>query len=83
TTPLQALSLLNSPFVLRMCEALAERAQRENDSAEKQVDWMFRQVLTRSPAPDELAAAVALSEKHGIAAVARGLFNSSEFVTVR
>ena len=83
TTPLQALSLLNSPFVLRMCEALAERAQSENDSAEKQVDWMFRQVLTRSPAPDELAAAVALSEKHGIAAVARGLFNSSEFVTVR
>ncbi|MFO0262930.1 MAG: hypothetical protein ACK53V_14990, partial [Planctomycetota bacterium] len=74
---------LNSPFVRRLGAAWAERPQTQNDSAEKQVDWMFRQVLTRSPAPDELAAAVALSEKHGIAAVARGLFNSSEFVTVR
>ncbi len=83
TTPLQALSLLNSPFVLRMSAALAERAQSQDSSTEKQVVWMFRQVLGRPPAADELAAAVALSEKHGAAAVARGLFNSSEFVTVR
>jgi hypothetical protein len=83
TTPLQALSLLNSPFVLRMCGALAERAKREHDSTEQQVIWMFRQVLSRPPAADELAAAVELAEKHGAAAVARGLFNSSEFVTVR
>jgi hypothetical protein len=83
TTPLQALSLLNSPFVLRMCGALAERAERENDSTKQQVIWMFRQVLSRPPADDELTAAVALAEKHGTAAVARGLFNSSEFVTVR
>lgn len=83
TTPLQALSLLNSPFVLRMCGALAERAERENDSTKQQVIWMFRQVLSRPPADDELAAAVALAEKHGTAAVARGLLNSSEFVTVR
>lgn len=83
TTPLQALSLLNSPFVLRMSAALAERAQSQDSSKEKQVVWMFRQVLGRPPAADELAAAVALSEKHGAAAVARGLFNSSEFVTVR
>jgi hypothetical protein len=83
TTPLQALSLLNSPFVLRMCGAFAEQARRQGDTTDERVEWMFRQTLNRRPSDEERRTASELADKHGLAAVARGLFNSSEFVTVR
>ncbi len=84
TTPLQALSLLNSPFVLRMAEAFGERARTQAvDNSTKQVHWMFEMALGRSPANAELSGALVLVEKHGTAALARALFNSSEFVMSR
>ncbi len=83
TTPLQALSLLNSPFVLRMSAGLAERAAQQGDTPEQQIDWMFQQLFSRPSTEEERLAAAQLAREHGLAAVARGLFNSSEFVTVR
>jgi Protein of unknown function (DUF1553)/Protein of unknown function (DUF1549)/Concanavalin A-like lectin/glucanases superfamily/Planctomycete cytochrome C len=84
TTPLQALSLLNSPFVLRMADAFGERVKAEApDNLNAQVTWMFEMTLGRSPANEELPGARALVENHGAAALARALFNSSEFVTSR
>ena len=84
TTPLQALSLLNSPFVLRMADAFGARAKAEAPkNLNGQVTWMFEMTLGRSPAHEELPGALALVEKHGPAALARALFNSSEFVTSR
>jgi hypothetical protein len=83
TTPLQALSLLNSPFVLRMSAGLAERSSQQREGLEQQIEWMFQELFSRLPTEEERTAAVKLAQAHGLEAVARGLFNSSEFVTVR
>jgi hypothetical protein len=84
TTPLQALSLMNNPFVQRMASALAERVKLEVGSkVDRQVDRMWREVLGRPPQVDERTAAVALVDQHGLAALAWTLFNANEFVVVR
>ncbi len=81
TTPLQALSLLNSPFVLRMSDAFATRVEtRFPQDARSQIEWMFQLVYSRAPAAEEFEGARRLLDKHGVAALARALFNSSEFV---
>jgi mono/diheme cytochrome c family protein len=85
TTPLQALSLLNSPFALQQADLLAERVRTEvgpSTSVERQVAHAFRLSLGRDPAPEELRAAADLVATHGLASVCRALFNSHEFLTI-
>lgn len=82
TTPLQALSLLNSPFVLRMCDSFAARAAISAPDLSGQITWMFRTAYSRPPTEEQLAAGCELAGQHGLAAVARAIFNSNEFVTV-
>jgi hypothetical protein len=81
TTPLQALSLLNSAFVLQQAETFAQRVQRESP-ADGQVARAFVLAFGRDPRRDELAAATELVEKHGLAALCRSLLNASEFIYV-
>jgi Protein of unknown function (DUF1549)/Protein of unknown function (DUF1553)/Concanavalin A-like lectin/glucanases superfamily len=84
TTPLQALSLMNNPFVQRMASALAERVSSEaGPQTGRQVDLMWRTVLGRPPQSDERADSVALVEQHGLPALAWTLMNANEFVVVR
>lgn len=83
TTPLQALSLLNNEFVLRLSEHFADRAQQTTDSPVQVVEYMFLAALARLPAEDEAEAAVELVKQHGAVALARALFNSAEFVVAR
>ena len=84
TTPLQALSLMNNPFVQRMAVALAERVKSEvGPKSDRQVDRMWREVLGRPPQSEERTAAVALVEQHGLPALAWTLVNANEFVMVR
>ncbi len=81
TTPLQALSLLNNAFVLRMAGHFAARVQREaGDEPAKQVERAYQLVFSREPDDEERQLAVDLVAKHGAAALARALFNSNEFV---
>ncbi|MFG0253590.1 MAG: PSD1 and planctomycete cytochrome C domain-containing protein, partial [Rhodopirellula sp. JB053] len=55
TTPLQALNLMNSDFVVRQSELLAERARSERGrSLEDQVTRCFELLLCRQPTADEL-----------------------------
>src|SRR5262249_5841533 len=50
TTPLQALGLMNDPFVLRQARALAERVHAEvGAEPTAQVDRMYRLTLGRRP----------------------------------
>ncbi len=72
TTPLQALSLMNGPLVVTQSQKLAQRI--------KDVDGAFQMVLGRKPAPDERRAAAAMARTDGLAAVARVLFNTNEFL---
>jgi hypothetical protein len=83
TTPLQALSLLNNEFVLAMSKHLAERVQREAGNDELlQVRRAWRLCLERDPDPEEEQASLELIRKHGLPALARGLFNANEFVVI-
>jgi hypothetical protein len=84
TTPLQALSLLNSPFALQQCEFLAERVRREagNDAA-KQCERAFLLAFGRGPGADEEQSARALVQEFGLPALCRALYNANEFIQVR
>ena len=84
TTALQALSLLNSPFLLQHADAFAKRVQATSSkSVESQVDCAFQLGLGRLPTPDERAASVALVQQHGLPMLCRAIYNTHEFVSVR
>jgi hypothetical protein len=80
-TPLQSLSLLHSPFLLRQAKALVDRSLRDSDgSSEETIARMFQLTLGRLPQESEWKSAKELSEQHGLVAVARALLNSNEFL---
>jgi hypothetical protein len=81
TTPLQALSLLNSSFVFQMSDALVDR-QGNRESLDRSIQSMFQGVLLRDPDAEELAQARGLVDKHGLKSLARALFNSNEFLVL-
>jgi hypothetical protein len=80
-TPLQALSLLNSPFAHHCAAALAARLEREapGDPA-AQVARAYRLLFGRPPDEAERAEAVAHLGAHGLASLARVLYNAGEFL---
>jgi mono/diheme cytochrome c family protein len=83
TTPLQALALLNGSFVLRMAEQFAARVEREaGDDATRQASLAYHLAFGRAPADQELTEAAAIVERHGLAVLARAMFNSNEFLFV-
>ena len=83
TTPAQALTQWNSPFVLQMSKRLAERVQREaGTDAAAQVNHAWRLVLGRHPDEDEKSAASRLVKDSGLELLARVLFNSNELVWI-
>lgn len=82
-TPLQALNLLNSPFLMQQAELFAKRVAGEAGAApQAQVRRTFRLALQREPAVDELAAGVQVVQSHGLPILCRAIFNSNEFVFV-
>jgi len=83
TTPLQALNLLDGPFVLGQAEQLAARVGREaGPDPTAQVARVFALAFCRSPSPRELQAARALVGSDGLPALCRALFNANEFSTI-
>ena len=83
TTPIQALNLFNSRFVLDQSNALAKLAAGKNPgSVQQQVDFVFRSVVGRLPGRQERAASVAAARDHGLITLCRVLFNSNEFLFI-
>jgi mono/diheme cytochrome c family protein len=83
TTPLQALNLLNSRFIVHQSDLFAERLQRDaGDDAAKQIQRAFAIAFGRPPTSDETSAAIVLVRDHGWAALCRALFNANEFVMI-
>lgn len=81
TTPLQALNLMNSDFIVEQARFVAEQAAKgaaPSDHA-AQVRNGFRLLLGRDPAPAELAASVEVARESGLPVVCRALINSNEF----
>ncbi len=83
TTPLQALSLLNSNFVLRMADRLSARVRRETDNTlPARIRLAFRLCFARPPTATEAETSLSFAKRHGLPALARVLFNSNEFLYV-
>jgi Protein of unknown function (DUF1553) len=83
TTALQALNMLNSPFVLQQASLFASRLQQEAGAdPAQQADRGFALAFGRSPSASERSAAVILIRTHGTPAFCRALYNANEFVFV-
>ncbi len=81
TTPLQALNLMNSDFVVEQAEHIAARAKKEagDGNLNGAIRRAFALLLTRQPDRDELATAVEIAQTRGLHVVCRGLINANEF----
>ncbi|MEM7602139.1 MAG: DUF1549 and DUF1553 domain-containing protein, partial [Verrucomicrobiota bacterium] len=76
TTPLQALNLMNSDFVVEQSEFIAERAMKEaGESKESQIRRAFELLLVREPSDEEIAAC----HEVDLTLVCRSLINSNEY----
>jgi hypothetical protein len=78
---LQALNLLNGPFVVEQAEAFAARVRQESgDEVASQVRRAFALAYQRDPHASEAAAAERLVREHGLMALCRAIMNSNEFL---
>ena len=83
TTPLQALSLLNNAFVLRMADHAARRIEKEaGEQADAQVRYAWQLTIQRSPDPRETQLSLDLVKKHGLTSLCRALFNINDFIII-
>ncbi len=83
TTPLQALNLFNSPFVIQQADFFAERLQREvGDLPAAQIRRGFALAFQRAPAPTELDACERLIREHGLPTFCRVLLNANELIFI-
>ena len=82
-TPLQALNLLNSQFIVQQAGFFAERLEKEaGQNAEAQVRLAFQLAYGRNPDARETKAAQVLISQYSLAMFCRAIFNSNEFVFV-
>ena len=80
TTPLQALNLMNSSFVVDQAKHLAKRAQNESGGNLKaSVSRAFELIFSRKPDKEELNASLHIARDRGLEIVCRALMNSNEF----
>jgi hypothetical protein len=83
TTPLQALSLLNNSFLLRMSDRFAARLIRDaGPDTDKQIQRAYELAFGRPAEADEVSRATRFSAEHGLPALCRVLFNANEFLYV-
>lgn len=83
-TPLQSLSLLNSPFTTRQAEFFAERVRAEaSHSPTEQIAKAFRLAYSRDPDAEELEYLRTMVDAHGLSQLCRVILNTSEFVSLR
>ena len=82
-TPLQALNLFNSIFVLQQADLLAERLRKEaGGSPEAQAEKAFFLFYSRPPDAWELEQSTSMIRELGLPAFCRAMYNTSEFLFV-
>ena len=83
TTPIQALNLFNSKFIIEQSNTFAVRVKREaGDNRRKQIQQAYSLALNRQPNNDELNDATTVVKQHGLATLCRVLFNCNEFLFI-
>ena len=78
TTPLQALNLLNSKFIMQQAVKMAGRL----GDGEQGIRRAFEILYCRPAQEDELADAVGFVAEHGMEAFCRAMLNTNEFLFV-
>ena len=81
-TALQALSMLNNPFVVRQSEHLAARASQASGDLDRQLSAAIRLTLQRDPTDHERTVLTNYARQHGLPNACRVLLNSNEFLFV-
>jgi mono/diheme cytochrome c family protein len=81
-TALQALALLNDPFMLKQAEHLAERLKLATKDSGAQTELAFRLLFARDPTQEERVEVAEYAAKHGLASACRLLFNLNEFMFI-
>jgi hypothetical protein len=81
-TALQALALLNNPFMVKQAEYFAERIKAKEKEPARQVDAAVRLAFGRPATEQERTAMSAYIQRHGLANACRLLFNANEFMFV-
>ncbi|HUY36325.1 MAG TPA: PSD1 and planctomycete cytochrome C domain-containing protein [Pirellulales bacterium] len=81
-TALQALAMLNNPFMVRQSEHFAERVSQASGALGGQIEAAYQGALGRPPTPKESAALISYAGKHGLANACRLILNSNEFMFV-
>ncbi len=83
TTPIQALNLYNSGFMIDQAEAFASRVENETGpSPSAQAARCFELTLGRTPSPEESIEAASLVEEHGLVSLCRALYNANGFLFI-
>jgi hypothetical protein len=81
TTPLQALNLFNSTFLLQQSELFARRLRSDcPDDNAAQIARAFELCYARSPEEAEATETLAFVQDQGLPAFCRALLNSNEFL---
>jgi hypothetical protein len=82
-TPLQALNLFNSSFVLQQSDLLAERLRKEaGEDPGSQTERAFALFFNRPPDEWEREQSAAMIAREGLNSFCRALYNASEFLFV-
>ncbi|MFK7821581.1 MAG: PSD1 and planctomycete cytochrome C domain-containing protein [Planctomycetaceae bacterium] len=80
TTPLQALNLMNSDFVIEQSQRIAARADElGKGDLSATIEHCFKLLLGRTPEAGEREACLELAKSNDVALVCRALINSNEF----
>ena len=82
TTPLQALNLLNSEFVMQQAELFAGRLEKESDTRPQQITRAWQLCFQRAPTDEELADSEEFIQQEGIPQFTRAMLNANEFVFI-
>lgn len=83
TTPLQALNLFNSRFVLDQSETFAARLRKEaGNDLSAQVQEAYQLAFNRAPEKSEAREAVEFAKVEGLPAFCRAVLNANEFLFI-
>ena len=82
TTPLQALNLLNSPFLLQQSEIFADRLKHESANVEAKINRAFQLAFNRPPKAEEMTASKTFIKSEGLPSFCRALLNANEFAYI-
>lgn len=82
TTPLQALNLLNSRFVMQQAERFVARLNRDAQRDEERIERAWQLCFQRPPRQEEVDEAARFIEQQGWIQFARAMLNTNEFIFI-